>query len=373
MDYATDAFILFDDDATVLDVNRQACENLGYTREELIGKHPSDFDVTLDQAFIERLRQRMLAGEVVTFETRHKRKNGTSFPVEVRVGYFEQQAGRRYLSLVRDITERKQAEDELRASEERFRILVDHASDAFFLYNEDGTVLDVNRQACESLGYSRDELIGMTAFDYGPDLTPALLQRIRDRLRSGRTVIYDGRHRRKDGTEFPVEVRIRPFWREGQLLAVSLDRDITQRKRAENELRASEERFRTLLQFSFDVYWETDAQHRTVRQEFDRGPCLRAGCRSAKRAGNTLILNPTPRPGAGTARRSMRTCRSEISSSRDLRPTEADRIGQSLGCRYLTRRDALSATEASDATSPSERGQKRRSGAAKPTWPKHRS
>jgi len=109
----------------------------------------------------------------------------------------------------------------------------------------------------------------MTAFDYGPDLTPALLQRIRDRLRSGRTVIYDGRHRRKDGTEFPVEVRIRPFWREGQLLAVSLDRDITQRKRAENELRASEERFRTLLQFSFDVYWETDAQHRTVRQESD--------------------------------------------------------------------------------------------------------
>jgi PAS domain S-box-containing protein len=173
--------------------------------------------------------------------------------------------------LVRDLTERKQVEDELRASETRFRILVDHASDAFFLYNEDGTVLDVNRQACDSLGYSRNELIGMTAFDYGPDLTPELLQRIRDRLQSGKIVSYDGRHRRKDGTVFPVEVRIRAHWHAGKMLAVSLDRDITERKRAEDELRASEERFRALVQFSFDVYWETDAEHRFIRQESGEG------------------------------------------------------------------------------------------------------
>ena len=177
----------------------------------------------------------------------------------------------RQFGVLHDITELKQTERELRASEARFRTLVDHASDAFFLYNEDATVLDVNRQACESLGYRRDELIGRTAFDYGPDLTPELLLRIRERLRAGKTVTYDGRHLRKDGTVFPVEVRIRPFWHEGQLLAVSLDRDITARKRAEDELRASEERFRTLVQFSFDVYWESDAQHRFIRQEFAEG------------------------------------------------------------------------------------------------------
>lgn len=112
VDYAADAFFLFDDHAAVLDVNRKACETLGYSREELIGKHPSDFDLALDEESIERLRQRMLAGETVTFETRHKRKDGTSFPVEVRGGQFEQ-GGRRYLSLVRDITERKRAEERL--------------------------------------------------------------------------------------------------------------------------------------------------------------------------------------------------------------------------------------------------------------------
>ena len=177
----------------------------------------------------------------------------------------------RKFGVLQDITELRRAERALRASEVRFRTLVDHASDAFFLYNEDATVLDVNRQACENLGYRRDELIGMTAFDYGPDLTPALLQRIRERLRGGKIVSYDGRHRRKDGTVFPVEIRMRELWHEGQLLAVSLDRDITERKWAEDALRASEERFRTLFQFSFEVYWETDTQHRFTRLEYAQG------------------------------------------------------------------------------------------------------
>ena len=269
-DHATDAFFLLDDNSIVIDANRRACADLGYERSELIGKHRRDFDAALDEPAARDIKRRLLAEEAVTFETRHRRKDGTTFPVEVRVGCFEQE-GRRYACVARDITERRRAEEELRASEERFRLLVDHASDAFFLYDEDGTVLDVNRQACESLGYRRDELVGKAAYDYGPDLTPELLERIRERLRSGKIVSYDGRHRRKDGTIFPVEIRIRPFWHQGRLMAVSLDRDITQRKRAEHDLRTSEERFRTLIQFSFDVYWETDAQHRFTRQEFAQG------------------------------------------------------------------------------------------------------
>ena len=146
VDHATDAFFLLDDQATVLDVNRQACNSLGYSREELIGKHRSDFDVDLDDTSIQRLRLRIIAGETITFETRHRRKDGTFFPVEVRVNQFEQD-GRRLLCLVRDITERKRTEDELRASEERFRSFVDHATDGFFLFDEHQAILDVNRQA----------------------------------------------------------------------------------------------------------------------------------------------------------------------------------------------------------------------------------
>ena len=112
VDNATDAFILHDDQLTILDVNHQACVSLGYSREELIGTHPRIFNVGLDEASIERLRQRALAGETLTFETRHRRKDGTVFPVEIRTVQFEQRGHRRHLALVRDITERKQAEEQ---------------------------------------------------------------------------------------------------------------------------------------------------------------------------------------------------------------------------------------------------------------------
>ena len=66
-DHASDAFFLLDDDWTILDVNRQACHGLGYSREELIGKHKSDFDVGLDGTSIQRLKQRIVAEETITF------------------------------------------------------------------------------------------------------------------------------------------------------------------------------------------------------------------------------------------------------------------------------------------------------------------
>ena len=140
--------------------------------------------------------------------------------------------------------ERKRAEEELRASEARFRTFVDHASDAFILHDEEGTVLDVNRQSCESLGYSRDDLIGMTAADFDPDVSPAMRQRLRERLRAGETVSFETRHRRKDGTVFPVEVRVRAFRDGGHLFYISLSRDITERRRAEAERVKLEERVR---------------------------------------------------------------------------------------------------------------------------------
>jgi PAS domain S-box-containing protein len=256
-DHATDAFFLLDDQSTVLDVNRQACNSLGYSREELIGKHRSDFDVDLDDTSIRRLRQRIVAGETITFETRHRRKDGASFPVEVRVSQFEQD-GRRFLCLVRDITERKRAGDELRASEERFRSFVDHATDGFFLFDEHQAILDVNRQACESLGYSREEMIGMHPRDFDAGLDEASIARIGEQVTTGETVTFESLHRRKDGTVFPVEVRARRFRQGAHRLRLSLARDITERKRAEEVLRESESRLLQAQRIAHFGWWERD-------------------------------------------------------------------------------------------------------------------
>ena len=257
VDHATDAFFLLDESSTIVDVNRQACDSLGYSRQEMIGKHRRDFDVGLDDTSIERLKQRIVAGETVTFETRHRRKDGTSFPVEVRVSQLER-GGRRFLCLVRDITERRQTEDELRASEERFRSFVDHATDGFFLFDEHQAILDVNRQACESLGYAREEMLGMHPRDFDAALDEASIARIGERVTTGETVTFETFHRRKDRTVFPVEVRARQFQQGAHRFRLSLARDITDRKHTEEVLRDSEAKLQKAQQIAHFGWWERD-------------------------------------------------------------------------------------------------------------------
>jgi PAS domain S-box-containing protein len=175
----------------------------------------------------------------------------------------------RQFGVLQDITELRRAERELRASEARFRTFVDHAMDAFFVLDDRLAVVDVNRQACDSLGYSREELIGMYPRDFDVGLDEVSIKRLNQRIAAGETLTFETRHQRKAGTSFPVEIRAAQFEPGGRQLC--LVRDITDRKRTEDALKASEERFRMLVQFSFDVYWETDAQHRFTREEFSEG------------------------------------------------------------------------------------------------------
>ncbi|MBI5303972.1 MAG: PAS domain S-box protein [Chloroflexi bacterium] len=146
-----------------------------------------------------------------------------------------------------DIAERERVEDNLRASEARFHTLVEQAADAFFLHDTQGTILDVNRQACESLGYTREELIGMSPFVFDVDVDHSSTERLQARLAAGEVITFDTRHRRKDGTVFPVEVRISALWEGGRPVGFSLVRDVTERKRAEEALRNVLRHARTIV------------------------------------------------------------------------------------------------------------------------------
>jgi PAS domain S-box-containing protein len=168
--------------------------------------------------------------------------------------------------LEQEIADRKRAEEAVRASEQRFRTFVDHATDAFFLHGDRGVILDVNRQACQSLGYARDELVGKTPLEFDPDLTPTRIEEITRKLDAGETFTFESRHRRKNGSVFPVEVRIRAFEEGGRRFSVSLARDITERQEADEALRESEERFRGTFENAAVGIAHVDAQ----------GHCLRA-------------------------------------------------------------------------------------------------
>jgi PAS domain S-box-containing protein len=136
-----------------------------------------------------------------------------------------------------DITEHKKAQEALRESEMHFRSFWDHAADAFCVFDEQHKIIDANREACASSGYTREELIGMVPHDFDPDVDAAMLQRIDDQIAAGEVCTFETRNRRKDGTVFPVEVRVRPYQSGKRRFHLASSRNISQRKRAEDALR----------------------------------------------------------------------------------------------------------------------------------------
>lgn len=121
----------------------------------------------------------------------------------------------------------------LRESEERFRTLVENAADSFLLIAPDGKILDANQHACDNLGYSREELLNLSIFDIEAKMKDEEIGAFRQQLAGGVTTSLESVHRRKDGTTFPIEARVRLFESRGQQLELALVRDITERKQAE--------------------------------------------------------------------------------------------------------------------------------------------
>jgi PAS domain S-box-containing protein len=230
---------VFDTDWNPLFANRRELEYTGLTTQEMQSKdavarifHPED----LKKLEVARKRARS-DGAPIEMEARIRGKDGEYRWFLIRDNPLRDEQGSvlRWYGTRTDIEDRKQAEEELRESETRFRTFVDHAADAFFLHDQEHNVFDVNRQACEYLGYTREELIGMDPLDFDSDMDAARLQGIRERLAAGEVLTFETRHRRKDGTMFPVEVRLRSFWRGGRRLHLALVRDITDRVQAEEQ------------------------------------------------------------------------------------------------------------------------------------------
>jgi PAS domain S-box-containing protein len=154
-----------------------------------------------------------------------------------------------------EITERKAAEEALRQSEERFRALFEHAGDGLFVFDANGHVVDANQRACETLGYTRDELLNLSIPDIRSKCTDEELADIKAQLASRKPITLENFHRRKDGTMFPIEARVRLFEWGGQLLEIALVRDVTQRKQAEEALRRSEEQLRQIAENMKQILW----------------------------------------------------------------------------------------------------------------------
>jgi PAS domain S-box-containing protein len=255
-----DAIYVRDVKGVILYWNRGAEELYGWPAEYAVGEVAHELLKTVSPLPFEQIETELLANGRWEGELLKTKKDGTQIVVASRWSLKRDNSGAPVATLVtsNDITARKRAEEEMREGETRFRTFVDHAGDALFVQDfEQGTIVDVNRQACESLGYTRQELIGNTVPAFHLDSDRAGLESVAESAAAGGTVVNTHWHRRKDGSVFPVEAHSTLVWYGARRFLLNVARDISDRKRAEEAVRQSERQLRDVIETIPAIVWST--------------------------------------------------------------------------------------------------------------------
>ncbi|MDA8239637.1 MAG: PAS domain S-box protein [Nitrospiraceae bacterium] len=248
IDQSNDSIFVIDPESGLfLDVNDRACNDLGYDPQTLLAMKVAAISLAVPdkpmwQAHVAEVKNR---GYMV-LEDRLKRSDGTFFPVEVNVTYITLEKGNYLLAIVRDITERKRAEEALRESEEKYKNVFATATDSLFIIDaETKRIVDANAAACKLYGYRYEEMLTLRNVDLSaePEKTLLAVNKKLDHV----PVRF---HRKKDGTVFPVEIAGSYYIERERTLHVAAIRDIAERKQAEDLLRESEEQLRVIFDTS---------------------------------------------------------------------------------------------------------------------------
>ncbi len=266
-----DAIYIQDKDGTFLDVNEGAVKMYGYPREVLIGKSPLFVSAPgkNDLAAVAAMVELAYKGEPQQFEFWGLRSNGEIFPKEVRVicgTYFGKKVN---IAMARDITEHKQAEIAIQESERRYRELIELAVDGILMGSPDGKIIGANSYMLKLTGRSLDSLIGLNIKDlFSPNALKDIPLRY-DLLKNGETVFSERDILRPDGSTIPIEMHTK-MMPDGTYQ--SIYRDVTERKKAEETLRESEVKFKSLVESTSDMIWETNTagKYTYVSPQFEK-------------------------------------------------------------------------------------------------------
>jgi len=220
----------------------------GYSNEEAIGKPGMEW---IAPEHRELVGKNIVRDYAPPYEVLALRKDGTTFPCEIQAKMIDRERRIRVTSL-RDITERKKAEEALRESELRYRVLFDNSPDGILIAGvETKRFAYANPSACRMLGYSSEELRTLGVADiHPPDQLPHVIAEFDAQARGEKVLAPNLPCLRKDGTVFYADISTIATVLDGTVCNVGFFRDITERKKAEEALRASEDRYRQITENS---------------------------------------------------------------------------------------------------------------------------
>jgi len=245
-----DAIVVTDAEGRITSINSQVERLFGYGRQQLIGqsveilvperfrpRHPSHRSAYKAHASV----RPMGAG----LELFGRRMDGSEFPVDIMLSPMETAEGRVVISVIRDISDRKKAQEAVRRSEQQFRALFEFSPDAIIASDREGRITEVNARVEGMFGYQRGELVGQSIDILVPErfrhTHPArrkdYASEARVRPMGAGLELYG---RRKDGSEFPADIMLGPVETDDGRIVLSVIRDLTEKREAEEALRRSE-------------------------------------------------------------------------------------------------------------------------------------
>ena len=252
-----DAILVADDQGRIKEANPQIERLFGYRCSELLGNpveilipersrgvHPAH-----RSDYVNHPRVRAMGADL---ELYGRRKDGSEFPVDIMLSPMATAEGTFIVSVIRDITERKQKDQEVRNSRALFEDLFESCPDAIVETNRVGLIVRVNAQVESMFAYSRGELIGQPVNIPVPErfrVAHSAHQQLyhaapRTRPMGAGLELFG---RRKDGSEFPIDIMLSTLQTEGEPVALAVVRDVSQRKQTEQALRQSEQQFRSIV------------------------------------------------------------------------------------------------------------------------------
>jgi PAS domain S-box-containing protein len=243
LEAAPDAMVVVNQDGEIVLLNVQAEKQFGYTRDELVGKKVTNI---IPEGFAERLiadgtrtAAEALAQQIGNgIELIGRRKNGSDFPIEIMLSPLASAEGILVTAAIRDISVRRAAERHLAQMEGRYRGLLEAAPDAMVVVKPGGQIVLLNVQAEKQFGYRRDELVGQQVKNIIPEgfaerLLADGLRSVEDALAQQIGTGIELTGRRKDGSDFPIEIMLSPLDSAEGILVTAAIRDISVRRAAE--------------------------------------------------------------------------------------------------------------------------------------------